>query len=144
MKKIIILSGGFDPLHVGHLRMFKDAKNRGSIVIVGSNSDAWLTRKKGQPFMVQAERVEILKAIKYVDYVYTFNDDDNSACDLIKQVIDKYKNNNVKIFFGNGGDRTIKSTPEIEYCQKNGIEMLWEVGGNKIQSSSELIKNADK
>ena len=78
------------------------------------------------------------------DNVYTFNDDDGSACDLIKQVIDKYKNDNVKIFFGNGGDRTVKSTPEVEYCQKNGIEMLWEVGGNKIQSSSDLVKNADK
>jgi len=144
MKEIIILSGGFDPLHIGHLRMFKAAKERGAVVIVGSNSDAWLTRKKGQPFMPQAERVEILKAIKYIDYVYTFDDSDDSACNLIEKVINKYKDDKVKLFFGNGGDRTIESTPEIEYCDENGIEMLWEVGGGKIQSSSDLIKNIDK
>ena len=91
MDNIVLVSGGFDPLHIGHLRMFKASKERGAIVIVGSNSDAWLTRKKGQPFMVQAERIEILKAIKYIDYVYTFNDSDDSACNLIEKVIDKVK-----------------------------------------------------
>jgi D-beta-D-heptose 7-phosphate kinase/D-beta-D-heptose 1-phosphate adenosyltransferase len=144
MKKVIILSGGFDPLHIGHLRMFESAKDEGDIVIVGANSDSWLTRKKGQPFMIHAERLEILKAIKYIDYVYTFNDDDDTACDLIKRVIEKYKNHEVKIFFGNGGDRNIKSTPEIEYCNKNGVGLLWQIGGDKIQSSSDLIKGKNK
>ena len=144
MNKIIILSGGFDPIHIGHVRMFRAAKEMQSKVIVGVNSDEWLSRKKGQPFMKESERIEILNSSKYIDSVINFDDTDDTACNLIKKVIELYKNDNVKIFFGNGGDRTVKSTPEVEYCQKNGIEMLWGVGGNKIQSSSDLIKNADK
>ena len=142
MKKIIILSGGFDPIHIGHLRMFKAAKEQSDIVIVGANSDSWLTRKKGKPFMPEYQRIEILKAIKYIDQVYTFNDEDNTACDLIMKVIQFYKNDkNIKIFFGNGGDRNKKTTPEIEFCKQNEIEMIWGVGGDKIQSSSDLIKS---
>ena len=87
MKKIIILSGGFDPVHVGHVRMFEAAKDEGAIVVVGANSDAWLSRKKGKPFMPEVERIEILEAFKSIDYVYTFNDDDDTACDLIQKVI---------------------------------------------------------
>ena len=144
MKKIIILSGGFDPLHIGHLKMFKAAKEQADIIIVGANSDHWLTRKKGQPFMIHDERLEILKAIKYIDYVYTFNDDDDTACDLIKKVIEKYENHEVEILFGNGGDRTVTSTPEIEFCNQNGVQLLWKIGGGKIQSSSNLIKGKNK
>ncbi len=145
MKKIIILSGGFDPVHVGHTRMFKAAKDQGAIVVVGVNSDAWLSRKKGKPFMLESERVEILKSFKDIDHVYTFNDNDNTACDLINKVIGLYSNDkDVKIFFGNGGDRTMDTTPETEFCEQNGIEVLWGVGGEKIQSSSDLIKNLDK
>tara|TARA_B100000131_G_scaffold67179_1_gene63445 strand:+ start:806 stop:1243 length:438 start_codon:yes stop_codon:yes gene_type:complete len=145
MKKIIILSGGFDPVHIGHVRMFEAAKGLDAMVIVGVNSDAWLSRKKGKPFMPSSERVEILKAFKSIDDVYTFNDDDDTACDLIKKVILKYSDNkNIKIFFGNGGDRTNKTTPELQFCNQNNIEMIWGVGGGKIQSSSDLIKESKK
>jgi len=145
MSKIIILSGGFDPVHIGHLRMFKAAKEQADIVIVGANSDLWLSRKKGQPFMPESERIEILNGFKYVDSVYTFNDTDDTACDLIRKVIELYKDdNNAEIFFGNGGDRTLSTTPEMDYCASNGIEMIWGLGGGKIQSSSDLIKNSNK
>jgi len=143
--KIIILSGGFDPVHIGHIRMFEAAKAQDSVVIVGVNSDAWLSRKKGKPFMPSSERIEILKAFKSIDHVYTFNDDDDTACDLIKKVILKYSDNeDMNIFFGNGGDRTNKTTPEIEFCNQNNIEMMWGVGGGKIQSSSDLIEESSK
>jgi len=137
-KKIIILSGGFDPVHKGHIRMFKEAKNMGD-VFVGLNSDDWLLRKKSRFFMPFNERKEILESIKYVDQVFDFNDNDDTACNLIKDIFSKFslKNN---VCFGNGGDRTNTTTPEVEYCTKNNIEMLWGLGGGKIQSSSDLLK----
>ena len=143
-KTIIILSGGFDPVHKGHVRMFKAAKEYPAKVIVGLNSDAWLTRKKGQPFMDWDERKEILEVMNCVDAVYQFNDGDDSACDLIERVVKKYKDNKeIKIYFGNGGDRTNSNSPEVSYCEEHGIDLLWGVGGGKIQSSSDLIKNSN-
>ena len=144
MKKIIILSGGFDPVHIGHVRMFKAAKEENATVVVGVNSDLWLSRKKGQSFMPLAERIEILKGFKYIDYVHSFNDDDDTACNLIETVLKSYKNDkDIRIFFGNGGDRTSETTPEMKYCEENGVELLWEIGGEKIQSSSDLIKKSN-
>ena len=144
-KKIIILSGGFDPVHKGHIRMFKAAKEFSATIIVGLNSDSWLTRKKGKPFMFWDERKEILEAISFIDSVYSFNDDDDTACDLIRDVVEQNKDeDNLEIYFGNGGDRTESNSPETDYCHKNNIEILWGVGGGKIQSSSDLIKNSKK
>ena len=88
-KNIIILSGGFDPVHKGHIRMFKDASRLGK-VIVGLNSDKWLERKKNKLFMSYDERKEILDAIKYIDIIKNFNDDDDTACDLIQKVYSSY------------------------------------------------------
>ncbi len=141
MKKLIILSGGFDPVHKGHVRMFESASKRG-YVVVGINSDKWLIRKKEKYFMPFSERKEILESIKFVDEVVGFNDDDDTACDLIENINNKYSEK-MEIYFGNGGDRTNQTTPEIEYCDKNNIGLIWDLGGGKIQSSSDLLKSWD-
>ena len=142
MKKVAI-SGYFDPIHVGHLEYIEMSKKLGDYLIVIVNNNKQCILKKGKPFMSEAERIEILKGFKYIDSVYTFNDDDETACDLIHKVVESYSNQeDVKLFFGNGGDRTNQTTPEMEYCKQHGVEMLWGVGGGKIQSSSDLIKNS--
>ena len=144
MKKLILLSGGFDPVHIGHIRMFKEAKSFADEVVVGLNSDQWLTRKKGKPFMPWAERKEILEACQYVDYVFGFDDSDETACDFLRKINQMYTTDpDTQVFFGNGGDRTNETTPEITYCKSNGIKLLWDVGGGKIQSSSWLIKGEE-
>ena len=142
IKTIIILSGGFDPVHKGHVRMFKAAQAFPAHVAVGLNSNSWLIKKKGKPFMDWEERREILDAMSCIDEVYPFNDDDDSACDLIRIISEKYSSEEVKIYFGNGGDRTSSNSPEVDYCNKNNIDFLWGVGGEKIQSSSDLIKSS--
>ena len=138
MSKIIAVSGGFDPVHEGHIRMFKEAKALGDELIVILNNDAWLTNKKGKPFMKQKERKEIIKAIKYVDKVvltgHEIGDLDNSICvelEVIRPDI-----------FANGGDRFEDNIPEVHTCRNLGIEMVFNIGGEKINSSSKLIKDS--
>ena len=129
-KKVIALSGGFDPIHVGHVRMIREATNYGD-VIVFVNSDEWLERKKGYVFMKFEERKEIVSSIKGVTRVFKAQDDDNSVCESLFE-------HNPDIF-GNGGDRKNNNTPEIQTCKKLGIELVWNLGGEKIQSSSDLV-----
>ena len=140
IKNIIIVSGGFDPVHKGHIRMFREAANLGANVVLGLNSDEWLTRKKGKPFMKWDERAEILESCKFVTQVMSMNDSDDSACDIIKQVANMYQGYN--IYFANGGDRGKGNVPELDTCKDLNVVMLWGVGGGKIQSSSDLIKNS--
>jgi len=130
----IMVSGGFDPIHVGHVRMILAAAELGN-VIVAANSDKWLMRKKGYIFMPWDERTEIIKSIRGVKKVIMVDDSDGTVC----QALETYK----PTMFGNGGDRTTKNTPEKALCKKLGIEMVWRLGGGKIQSSSDLVKDAN-
>ena len=143
-KSVIILSGGFDPVHKGHLRMFREASWLGHQVIVGLNSDEWLTRKKGKPFMSWDERAEILESCKFVSQVLPMEDWDDTASDIIVKVCKLYNNEDFNIYFANGGDRKKGNVPELETCKNLNVVMLWGIGGDKIQSSSWLINGGKK
>ena len=138
MKTIVLITGGFDPLHSGHIAYFKAAKKLGDILVVGINSDAWLTRKKGVPFMPYSERAEIVCNIIGVDEVINFNDDDGSAKHAISMVRQSYPTD--KIIFANGGDRTNDNIPEMNINDDN-LQFAFGVGGfNKANSSSWILQ----
>lgn len=137
---IVIVSGGFDPIHAGHVLLLNNARALGDFLIVGVNSDQWLTRKKGKPFMDINERKFILSNLKAVDGVMEFNDDDGSACDLIKQVVRWRFHTTEKIIFANGGDRTQENIPEMGVDYGFPVEFAFGVGGDtKTNSSSWLL-----
>lgn len=133
MSGIICVSGGFDPLHAGHLEMFREAATHGKLVVI-LNSDAWLMRKKGFAFMPWAERAAIIGDLKYVHQVVVADDADGTVCEALSRL--------KPALFANGGDRTGSNTPETALCEKLGIKLLWNVGGGKRASSSELVRNA--
>jgi D-beta-D-heptose 7-phosphate kinase/D-beta-D-heptose 1-phosphate adenosyltransferase len=138
MKKIVLVTGGFDPLHSGHISYFNAAKQLGDILVVGINSDAWLTRKKGRPFMPWLERSKILQSLKVVDYVIEFDDSDGSAKNAIKLARQTFPND--EIIFANGGDRTDKNIPEMDVADSN-IKFVFGVGGfDKANSSSWILE----
>ena len=138
MKTIILVTGGFDPLHSGHIAYFRAAKQLGDTLVVGVNSDAWLVRKKGRAFMPWDERMTIVKNIKDVDFVLEFNDDDGSAKSAIKLARQTWPDH--KIVFANGGDRTDTNIPEMEFKDTN-LEFAFGVGGfNKANSSSWILE----
>jgi D-beta-D-heptose 7-phosphate kinase/D-beta-D-heptose 1-phosphate adenosyltransferase len=141
MNKVILVTGGFDPLHSGHIAYFKAARELGDHLVVGLNSDAWLTRKKGRPFMPIEERAAIVKELACVDEVITFNDDDNTACLAIGYVL-QTKASKWKLIFANGGDRTNTTTPEYEaWGNHPDVEFAFGVGGeDKKNSSSWILK----
>lgn len=136
MKRIVLITGGFDPLHSGHIAYFKAAKALGDILVVGINSDAWLTRKKGSPFMPYMERSSIVRNIVGVDFVIDFNDDDGSAKHAIQMVRASYPQD--KIIFANGGDRTSSNIPEMHIVDNN-LEFAFGVGGEDKKNSSSWI-----
>lgn len=132
------MSGGFDPIHSGHLAYLKAAKALGDELVVGVNTDDWLFRKKGASFMPWHERKKIVESIKDVDYVVTFNDDDNSARQLITRV--RENNPDAKLIFANGGDRTKENIPEMDVKDHN-LEFVFGVGGDdKMNSSSWILE----
>ena len=138
MDNIVIVSGGFDPVHSGHIALIEDASKKGGVVVL-LNSDKWLINKKGKFFLPFKERSVIMMAMKNVIDVIGFNDDDATCINGIKKVLVKYKN--CKIQFANGGDRNLSTTPEKKFCEENNVETLWSIGGNfKKNSSSEILK----
>jgi len=136
VKKIVLVTGGFDPLHSGHIEYFKAASKLGDKLVVGINSDAWLTRKKGSPFMPWLERQRIIKELKMVDYTIEFNDDDNSSKLAIKLAKQTWPD--AQIIFANGGDRTQENIPEMD-VNNNNVEFVFGVGGDDKKNSSSWI-----
>jgi len=136
MNKIIVTSGGFDPIHSGHVKLMNSAKTYGDYLIVGVNSNAWLERKKGKSFMPFNERAAVVANMKAVDEVMAFNDDDGSACDLLEKVKKMYPM--FDITFANGGDRTAVNIPEMKV---EGVKFIFGVGGeDKTNSSSWILQ----
>ena len=135
MSTIVLVTGGYDPVHSGHIAYFEAARSLGDQLIVGVNSDAWLARKKGRSFMNQIERTAVIDAIGIVDKTIWFNDDDDSACAAIEQVKQHYPYDD--IIFANGGDRTRTNIPEMTV---DGVAFKFGVGGdNKMNSSSWIL-----
>jgi D-beta-D-heptose 7-phosphate kinase/D-beta-D-heptose 1-phosphate adenosyltransferase len=121
--KLIVVSGGFDPIHSGHIAYFKSAKSHGDKLIVALNSDAWLEKKKGKFFMPFDERKVIVESIKFVDEVIGFEDDDKGSCiNALEEIKKSYPNND--IYFANGGDRDKKNIPEMSVSDINFILVL--------------------
>jgi D-beta-D-heptose 7-phosphate kinase/D-beta-D-heptose 1-phosphate adenosyltransferase len=136
MKTLVLVTGGFDPLHSGHIAYFRAAKQLGDTLVVGVNSDAWLNRKKGRAFMPWDERMNIVKNIKDVDFVLEFNDDDGSAKQAIKLARQTWPDH--KIIFANGGDRTAVNIPEMD-IQDDNLEFVFGAGGEDKKNSSSWI-----
>jgi cytidyltransferase-like protein len=129
----VCVSGGFDPVHIGHLRMIQEAAQYGQVIVI-VNSDSWLMRKKGYIFMPFKERCEILRGFTGVSETVAVDDSDNTVCEALQRVKPTY--------FANGGDRKTDNTPEMKVCEKEGIALLWNIGGGKIQSSSTLVDDS--
>ncbi len=140
-KKIVMVSGGFDPIHIGHIRYMQDAKKLGDELVVVLNNDNWLKLKGKKSFMKDKERKEILEALSCVDKVvissHLKNTKDMSVCKEIKKI--------KPYIFANGGDRFADNIPEFKLCNDLGIKMVFNVGrGGKIRSSSTLLKEYSK
>ena len=138
MKDIILVSGGFDPVHSGHIKLIQEASKYGDVVVL-LNSDNWLCEKKGKQFLSYNERKIIMGAIKNVIDVISFDDLDTTCIDGIKKAISKFPYKRIK--FANGGDRNDKTTPETIFCEQHNIDTIWGIGGsNKSNSSSWILK----
>lgn len=132
--KIVVVTGGFDPIHSGHISYLNHADHLGDWLVVGLNSDTWLERKKGRAFMTWHERMTILDNLHMVDEVIAFNDDNGSSIDAIRQIKQRYPDD--QIIFANGGDRTKNNIPEMVF---EDVEFVFGVGGNDKKNSSSWI-----
>lgn len=144
MQKVIITSGFFNPLHIGHINLFREAKALGDILIVIVNNDEQVKIKGRFAFMPENERFEVIKSVKYVDEVFLSVDKDGTVAESLKVVAKKYPG--AELFFAKGGDRHSGNIPENETknCRDFKIKVVDGVGGNKVQSSSWLLERANK
>jgi len=139
MPNIVLVTGGFDPVHSGHISYLKEARSLGYRLIVGLNSDEWLIRKKGKFFLPFEERAAVLGAIQYVSDVISFNDDDGTSNDAIDKLLGQ---NASYLLFANGGDRSLENTPEyLKYGDHPWMKWEFNVGGEKTNSSSDILNN---
>jgi len=135
INRVVLCTGGFDPLHSGHIEYLRAAKRLGDILVVGVNSDSWLRRKKGREFMPSDERIKIIENLRMVDHCILFNDTDDHAIEAIRNVKILYPNS--EIIFANGGDRTEENIPEMS---EPDVRFEFGVGGyNKKNSSSWIL-----
>lgn len=140
MTTVVLVTGGFDPLHSGHIAYFEAARQLGDKLIVGLNSDDWLARKKGRYFMPFKERASIVNALSSVDSIISFDDSDDTACGAIYKTL--ATQGTIELVFANGGDRTNTTTPEYEtYSNMPNVEFAFGIGGeDKRNSSSWILK----
>jgi cytidyltransferase-like protein len=141
MRKVVITSGYFNPLHIGHINLIKEAKRMGDFLVVIVNNDKQVKIKGSVPFMPEQERIEIIKALRYADDVVLSLDEDGTVIESLKMVAEKYPG---ELFFAKGGDRNLDNIPESEkeICKKFNIKVVSNVGGSKVQSSSWLLSKA--
>ena len=133
---ITLVTGGFDPIHSGHIKYFEDAKTFSDNLVVGLNSDEWLINKKGQYFQTWEERANIISHLDMVNIVIDWDDSDNSACKAIEKCFQLTN----KIYFANGGDRAEDNTPELDAFENDErVLFIWGVGGNNKMNSSSWI-----
>lgn len=141
MKRVVLVTGGFDPLHRGHIAYFKSARELGDVLIVGLNSDAWLERKKGIYFMAVEDRRSVVEELRSVDVVIEFNDEDGTAKDAINKCLTEFPED--VIVFANGGDRTSSNIPEMD-IESDRLEFVFGVGGEDKKNSSSWILDSYK
>lgn len=140
----ILLTGGFDPLHTGHLDMIEDAARKCDIIVLGINNDDWLKEKKGFVFMNELQRVRIMRSLKFKIHVFLFPGDAIKMLhvfNILRNWHNDIISDNKGFAFGNGGDRTSDNIPEeeLEFCKENDIDLLFGLGGEKTESSSDLV-----
>jgi cytidyltransferase-like protein len=138
MKKAVIVSGYFNPLHLGHLELFKKAKEVGDLLIVIVNNDKQREMKGSKFFMNEEERIEIIRALSIVDMAWVSIDEDSTQNATLKVMVDKFYDS-MKLAFANGGDQNNDTIPEADICRQFNIELIDGLG-DKIQSSSWLLK----
>jgi cytidyltransferase-like protein len=144
--RVVTISGYFNPIHSGHIDYISSAKNLGDLLVVIVNNDNQVKLKGSTPFQDENERVKIVSNIKGVDLAFLSADNDSTVCNSLRLIFSKYRNDPFfdEMIFCNGGDRKEGGVPEDILTDELGIRMVYNVGGEKVQSSSELLKKLSK